>query len=162
MRKIVFLVLLSGCGITGSALAQSLPGDWIGQMNRGFKVRIHFEATGSVFSGKLINPGGNETILDQITSDGTHLHFAVTKLNLSYDGVWNQQEKVWKGNLTFQQVYPLTLRHATAEDMGPLVHERPQEDAINAGPTPYVQREASCQSRSAGQFRSGGLIEKPQ
>jgi pimeloyl-ACP methyl ester carboxylesterase len=110
-------------------------------MNGGFKVRIHFERTDSGFSGKLINPSGNETVLDQITSDGTHLHFAVNKLNLSYDGVWNDQEKVWNGNLTFQQVYPFALRHATAEDMGPVVHKRPQEEAINAGPAPYVQRE---------------------
>ncbi len=105
-------------------------------MNGGFKVRIHFERTDSGFSGKLINPSGNETVLDQIASDGTHLHFAVNKLNLSYDGVWHDQEKVWKGNLTFQQVYPLTLRRATAEDMGPVVHNRPQEDAINAGRPP--------------------------
>ena len=141
VRKIVFLVLLSACGITRSALAQSLPGDWIGQMNGGFKVRIHFEATGSGFSGKLINPSGNETVLDQITSDGTHLHFAVTKLNLSYDGVWNDQDKLWNGNLTFQQVYPLILKRAAAADMAPAVRKRPQEDAINAGPAPYVQRD---------------------
>jgi pimeloyl-ACP methyl ester carboxylesterase len=140
VRKIVFLLLLSACGFTCSALAQSLPGDWIGQMNGGFKIRIHFERTDSGFSGKLINPSGNETVLDQIACDGTHLHFEVKMLNLSYDGVWNQEEKVWKGNLTFQQVYPLILRRATAEDMGPVVHKRPQEDAINAGPTAYVQR----------------------
>jgi uncharacterized protein len=140
VRKIIVLILFV-CGITSSAFAQSLPGDWIGQMNGGFKVRIHFERTDSGFSGKLINPSGNETVLDQIASDGTHLHFAVNKLNLSYDGVWHDQERVWKGNLTFQQVYPLTLRRATAEDMGPVVHNRPQEDAINAGAAPYMQRE---------------------
>lgn len=140
VRKIIVLVLFV-CGITSSAFAQSLPGDWIGQMNGGFKVRIHFERTDSGFSGELINPSGNETVLDQIASDGTHLHFAVNKLNLSYDGVWHDEEKVWKGNLTFQQVYELTLRRATAEDMGTVVHNRPQEDAINAGRVPYVQRE---------------------
>ena len=110
-------------------------------MNGGFKVRIHFEATGSGFSGKLINPGGNETVLDQITSDGTHLHFALKKLNLSYDGLWNDQDKAWNGDLTFQQVYPLVLKRATAADMAPAVHKRPQEEAINSGPAPYVQRE---------------------
>jgi len=110
-------------------------------MNGGFKVRIHFEATGSGFSGKLINPSGNETALDQITSDGTHLHFAVTKLNLSYDGVWNDQDRLWDGNLTFQQVYPLILKRAAAAGMAPAVRKRPQEDAINVGPTPYVQRD---------------------
>ncbi len=129
-------------------------------MNGGFKVRIHFEAAGSGFSGKLINPSGNETVLDQITFDGTHLHFAVIKLNLSYDGVWNQQEKVWKGDLTFQQVYPLTLRRASAEDMGPLVRKRPQEDAINAGPTPYVQREVHF-ANFAGHNQLAGTLSLP-
>lgn len=93
------------------------------------------------FGGKLINPSGSETVLDQITSDGTHLHFAVNKLNLSYDGIWNDQEKVWKGSLTFQQIYPLVLKRASAEDMGPAAHKQPQEDAINAVAAPYVQRE---------------------
>jgi len=65
----------------------------------------------------------------------------VNKLNLSCDGVWNDQEKAWKGNLTFQQVYPLVLNRATAEDLAPAVHKRPQEEAINASPAPYVQRE---------------------
>src|SRR5580692_9297964 len=157
VRKIVFLILLSACGINPSTRAQELAGDWIGQMNGGFKVRIHFERTNSGFSGKLTNPSGNETVLDQITSDGTHLHFAVNQLNLSYDGVWHEDENVWKGNLTFQQVYPLVLRRATAEDMGTIVHKRPQEDAINAGPAPYVQREIQFANTTAHNEIAGTL-----
>ena len=95
MPKIVVL-LLSALLIAPSALARGLAGDWIGQMKGGFRVRIHFERTGSGFSGKLINPSDNETVLDQVTSDATHLHFAVHKLNLSYDAVWSEREKVWK------------------------------------------------------------------
>ncbi|MGA8538808.1 MAG: alpha/beta fold hydrolase, partial [Terriglobales bacterium] len=156
MRKIVIL-LLSVCGISSSALAQGVVGDWIGQMNASFKVRIHVERIGSGFGGKLINPSGNETVLDQITSDGTHLHFAVSRLNLSYDGVWSDEEKAWKGNLTFQQVYPLVLKRATAEDMAPLVHKRPQEDAINAGSAPYVQREVHFNNFAAHNQLAGTL-----
>jgi uncharacterized protein len=157
VRKIIFFILLSAYGITSLALAQDLAGDWIGQMNGGFKVRIHFERIGPRFSGKLINPSGNETVLDQITSDGTHLHFAVNKLSLSYDGIWNNQEKVWKGNLTFQQIYPLVLKRATAEDMGPTVHKRPQEDAIKAGAAPYVQREVQFSNLAAHNQLAGTL-----
>ncbi len=113
MRRIIVL-LLSALGITTSALAQGLAGDWVGQLNGSFKVRIHFERAGSGLSGTLINPSGNETVLDQITSDGARLHFAVNKLNLSYDGVWSDEEEVWKGNLTFQQVYPLVLKRASS------------------------------------------------
>ena len=157
MRKIIVLILLSAYGITSTALAQGLAGDWIGQMNGGFKVRIHFEKTDSGFGGKFINPSGNETVLDQITTDGTHLHFAVNKLNLSYDGIWNDQEKVWKGNLTFQQVYPLVLKRAAAEDMGPAVHKRPQEDAIHSARAPYVEREVSFNNFAAHNQLAGTL-----
>ncbi len=40
VRKIIVFILLSAYGITSSALAQGLAGDWIGQMNGGFEVRI--------------------------------------------------------------------------------------------------------------------------
>jgi hypothetical protein len=43
--------------------AQDLPGDWGGERNSGFKVRSHIEQAGSGFQGKVINPGGNETVL---------------------------------------------------------------------------------------------------
>ena len=156
VRKIIIL-LLAACGVATSALAQGLVGDWIGQMNGSFKVRIHIERASSGFTGKLINPSGNETVLDRITSDGTHLHFAVNKLNLSYDGVWDNHEKAWKGNLTFQQVYPLVLKRATAEDLAPAVHKRPQEDAINAAPAPYVQREVHFNNFTARNQLAGTL-----
>ena len=156
MSKVIVFILLV-CGIASSGLAQDLAGDWVGQMNGGFKVRIHFEKIDSGYSGKLINPSGNETVLDQVTSDGTQVHFAVNKLNLSYDGQWNEQEKVWTGNLTFQQVYPLTLRRANAQEMGTIVHKRPQEDAINAGPAPYVQREIHFANLTAHNHIAGTL-----
>jgi pimeloyl-ACP methyl ester carboxylesterase len=157
VRKIVFLILLSACGINPSTRAQELAGDWIGQMNGGFKVRIHFERTNSGFSGKLTNPSGNETVLDQITSDGTHLHFAVNQLNLSFDGVWDDQDKAWNGNLTFQQVYPLTLKRAAAEDLAPTIHKRPQEESIISRPAPYVQRDVQCNNLSSHNRLAGTL-----
>jgi uncharacterized protein len=156
VHRIIVLIVSVFC-LTTAAFAQNLAGDWIGQMNPGFKVRIHFEKTSSGFSGKLINPSGNETILDQATSDGTHLHFAVNKLNLTYEGVWDEKEQAWKGNLTFQQVYPLILKRATAADMGPAVHKRPQEDAINAAPPPYLQRDVLFNNSAAHNHLAGTL-----
>jgi len=156
VRKVIVFILLV-CGIASSGRAQDLAGDWVGQINGGFKVRIHFEKTTSGYSGKLINPSGNETVLDRVTLDGTHVHFAVNKLNLSYDGEWNELERVWTGKLTFQQVYPLVLRSATAEAMGAVVHKRPQEDAINAGPAPYVQQEVRFDNLAAHNQLAGTL-----
>ena len=121
MRKFLFpcFLLLT---LSAAAFAEEAAGDWIGQMNGSFKVRIHIDKTESGYVGKLINPSGNETAFDQITSDGLHLHFAVNKLNLSYDASWSDQEKQWKGSLTFQQVYPLSLKRAAAADLVPPLH----------------------------------------
>lgn len=157
VRRIIFLIFLSAFGITSTALAQDIAGDWIGQMNGGFKVRIHFDKTESGFSGKLINPSGNETVLDEITCDRTHLHFAVNKLTLSYDGVWNDQEKAWNGSLTFQQVYPLVLKRPTREDLEPTVHKRPQEETIQAAPATYLQRDVRFNNVTAHNHLAGTL-----
>jgi pimeloyl-ACP methyl ester carboxylesterase len=160
LRKIVFLILLSAVGTATPTLAQELAGDWIGLMNGGFKIRIHFERTDAGFSGKLTNPSGNQTVLDQITSDGTHLHFAVNKLDLSYDGVWEERNRDWNGNLTFHQVYPLVLKRASAEDLAPPVHKRPQEDAILASPAPAAQRDVHFNNR-AGRNQLAGTLSVP-
>lgn len=156
MRKLVLLVV-SLTFHFAAAPAENVVGDWIGQLNAGFKVRVHIEKTGSGFTGKLINPSGNETVLDQVTSDGTHLHFAVNKLNLAYDGVWSEPEKLWKGNLSFQQIYPLNLSRATAADLAPAVHKRPQEEAIQASPRPYVETEVQLPNGAAHNHLAGTL-----
>jgi pimeloyl-ACP methyl ester carboxylesterase len=156
--KPLFLTLLV-CAATAS-LAEEPAGDWIGQMNGGFKVRIHIEKTASGYGGKLTNPSGNETILDQVTCDGVHLHFAVNKLNLSYDATWSEQNNVWDGKLAFQQVYPLTLKRAAAADLAPAVHRRPQEEAINAGSRPYTERNVEFDN-PAGHNRLAATLSMP-
>lgn len=156
MRRVI-VFLLSTLGSVTPVFAQGLPGDWIGLMNGGFKVRIHFEKTGSTFHGKLINPSGNETVLDLVTSDGTHLHFAVNGLNLSYDGIWSERDSAWKGQLRYQGLYPLTLKHATAEEMGSTAHRRPQEDAINAERPPFVQKQVRFGNPAAHDELAGTL-----
>jgi pimeloyl-ACP methyl ester carboxylesterase len=156
VRKAAFLILLA-CALTTSARAQEVAGDWIGQLNGGFKIRVHIDKSGSSLSGKLTNPSGNETILDQVTSDGRHLHFAVNQLNLSYHGVWSEKDKVWSGNLTFQQVYPLVLKRASAEDLAPVTHRRPQEDAIHAKSLPYLNRDVRFENTTSHNQLAGTL-----
>jgi pimeloyl-ACP methyl ester carboxylesterase len=160
MRKFVVLVVLSVFAHAVPALTQQVAGDWVGQLNGGFKVRIHVEKDATGYTGHLTNPSGNETGFDQVTSDGTHLHFAVNKLNLSYDGVWNEKDQVWEGSLTFQQVYPLTLKRATAADLAPRDHKRPQEAAINANPRPYVERDIRF-NNPAGHNQLAGTLSVP-
>jgi len=140
MRKPTVLVVLSMLVITAPALAQEVAGDWTGQLNAGFTVRVRLEKNATGYSGHLTNPSGNETEFDQVTSDGKHLHFAVNKLNLSYDSVWDEKQQAWIGNLTFQQVYPLMLKRVASTDFVPVQHKRPQEAAIAAEPRPYREQ----------------------
>jgi len=141
MRKPAVLVVLSMLVITATALAQEVAGDWTGQLNTGFTVRVHLERTATGYCGHLTNPSGNETEFDQVTFDGKHLHFAVNKLNLSYDSVWDENQQKWNGDLTFQQVYPLMLKRAVAADFVPVQHKRPQEAVIAAQPRPYREQD---------------------
>ncbi|HEY4838830.1 MAG TPA: alpha/beta fold hydrolase [Candidatus Acidoferrales bacterium] len=146
------------------AFAQEAAGDWIGQLDSGFKVRVHLEKSASGYSGHLTNPSGNETDFDQVTlqvaSDGTHLHFGISKLNMSYDGIWNDQEKTWNGSLTFQQVYPLILKRAAAADLAPVEHKRPQEAAIISQSRPYLERDVKF-NNSSGHVQLAGTLSVP-
>lgn len=160
MRKLGVLIVLSVFVHAVPAFTQEVTGDWVGQLNGGFKVRIHMEKNATGYSGHLTNPSGNETGLDQVTCEGMHLHFAVNKLNLSYDGVWNEKEKAWNGSLTFQQVYPLMLKRATAADLAPHDHKRPQEAAIMANPRPYVERDVRF-NNPAGHNQLAGTLSVP-
>src|SRR5271154_963911 len=144
-----------------SAFSEEAAGDWLGQLDGGFKVRIHISKANSGYTGYLRNSSGNQTDLDQVTSDGSHLHFAATKLNLTYDGVWNVQASAWTGSLAFQQVYPLSLRRATAAELAPAIPRRPQEEAIAAGPLPYEQTTVQFENISAHN-RLAGTLSMPR
>ena len=141
--------------------AQDAAGDWIGQLDSGFTVRIHISKAGSGYTGYLTNPSGNQTDLDDVESGGSHLRFAVTKLSLTYEGQWNTQASAWTGSLTFQQVYPLSLRRATSSDLARAVHKRPQEEAIAADPLPCEQNEVQFENVS-GNDRLAGTLSMPR
>jgi pimeloyl-ACP methyl ester carboxylesterase len=162
VKRIILAIFLAASALTIPAVAQDVTGDWIGQMSSGFKIRIHIDKSDSGLTGKLINPSGNETALDQVTSSGAHLHFKVTKLNLTYDAVWSEQKKLWQGNLTFQQMmYPVTFRRATAADFAPAVHKRPQEEAIHTSSAPYSNTEVEF-SNHAGHDHLAGTLSRPK
>ena len=133
----------------------------LGSLNSGFNVRIHIDKAASGYSGYLTNPSGNKTDLDEVASDGSHLHFAVTKLNLSYDGAWDAHAKVWTGNLTLLQLYSLSLRRATAAELAPVIHKRPQEEAIAAARLPYENKNVQFENDSE-HIRLAGTLSMPQ
>jgi len=160
MSKFAVLGALLLTALAIPARAQEVAGDWIGQLNGGFKVRVHLEKSASGYSGHLTNPSGNETDFDRVTFDGTHLHFEISKLDLSYDAIWSDQEKAWNGSLTFQQVYPLILKRAAAADMAPVEHKRPQEVAIVAHSRPYVDRDVRFDN-PVGHIQLAGTLSVP-
>lgn len=66
LRRVVVL-LLSALVTASPALAQGLVGDWIGRMNGGFKVRIHFERAGAPSEYNDIEQTMSPTALKIIT-----------------------------------------------------------------------------------------------
>jgi len=160
-RFLLYLLTLLTVTLAVPASAQEAAGDWVGQLNGGFKVRIHIDKAGSGYVGYLTNPSGNRTDLDQVTSDRSHLHFSVTKLNLTYDGLWQARERAWTGTLNFQQAYALSLTRATSADLAPASHRRPQEEAIARGPLPYEQRDVEFENASAHNRLAGTLSMPP-
>ncbi len=138
----MLLCALLVTSLPGMSRAEEAAGDWVGFMDSGFKVIVHIDKDSSgAYSGTLRTPNGNVTPFDTVTSDGQHLRFAIARLELSYDGDWNASQKTWAGKLTLGQTYPLAFRRATPEDLAVKVRKRPQEDATNAGPRPYTERD---------------------
>jgi pimeloyl-ACP methyl ester carboxylesterase len=160
MRGLFAALFIAGAAITGSASAEDAAGDWVGQLNSGFKVRIHVDKATDGYKAFLTNPSGNQTDLEQVRCDGQHLHFEVAKLDLRYDGDWDEAQHSWRGTLILQGTYQLDLRRATAAEMAPAEHKRPQEDAIKAGPRPYTDQEVAFDN-PAGHDRLAGTLTLP-
>jgi len=128
--------------------AQEAAGDWIGQLESGFKVRIHVDKSDNGYTAKVINQSGNATQLDDVKVDGGHLNFGSSKLGLSYNGVWDEAKNSWVGVLSLQGEHSLNLKKASPDDLKPPVFSRPQEDAIGAGSLPYDQKNVTFPSVS--------------
>ena len=132
--------------------------DW--PTGRRFMV-LTFEKTATGYKGHLTNPSGNETEFDQVTCDGGHLHFAVNKLNLSYDSVWDEKERIWNGNLTFQQVYPLMLDDAAKQpDLAPVSCRRAAAIGARGFARPYREQDIRFDN-PAGHNENSGTLSVP-
>ena len=59
MRKPAILFVLSMLVVAPPAFAQEVAGDWTGQLNTGFTVRVHLEKAATGYRGHLTNPSGN-------------------------------------------------------------------------------------------------------
>lgn len=139
------------------AWAQDAGGDWLGHLPSGFRVLVHLDKAGHGYSGMLINPSGNKTPLDEVKADTGHLHFGATALGLGYDGDWDAGRKLWHGQLTFRQIYPLDLHRATDAELHPAPPKRPQEAAIQAKPRSYTSRDVSFPNPGARISLAGTL-----
>lgn len=143
-----------------SARAEEPTGDWAGNLPSGFKVRLHIEKTPQGYSGVLINPSNAKTPLDAVASEGSQLHFAIDKLSLRYDAVWDEQGKAWRGELIFQGTYALALQRASPESLAPKIRRRPQEAAIAANPKPYLEHEVAF-ANAAAKIDLAGTLSVP-
>jgi hypothetical protein len=94
----------------------------------------------------LVLNQGLRDLFSQASANSRSPNAIARVFNLSYDAIWNDQEKVWNGSLSFQQVYPLILKRAAAADLAPVEHKRPQEVAkdLTAAPLEIEKKKKLC------------------
>jgi hypothetical protein len=129
------------------ALAEDAAGHWVGQLAGGFKVTVDIrKSADGHYAGTLQSPNGTVNPLDEVQASEDYLHFAAAKLEVSFDGVWDDGLKAWVGHLVKGQKYALNLMRAEATDQPAAASCRPQEEAIAAGPLPYDYQDVSFDS----------------
>jgi len=162
MKKLMFaaaaLALLAG----GAARAEDAAGDWAGVIAGQLHVVIHL-AKGA--DGKLggvmesVDQGDVKIPIGTVDATPNHLKFTVPQVNGSYDGAWDDAKTQWTGTWSQGQSIALDLHRATAADMA--VQKRPQEDAIDKGPLPYVNEAVAFANAAAAGVTLKGTLSKP-
>src|SRR5690349_20691269 len=113
------LALLGLLAAAPPLAAQEAVGDWIGEMDSGFRVRLKIERSADGYRAVMTNPSGQATELDTVSAEDGHLRFGMTALGLAYDGAWDDAAGRWNGTLRYQGAHLMTFRRATAAELAP-------------------------------------------
>ena len=139
------------------------PAIWAGQLAGGFKVALHVEkAANGAYAGTMKSPNGEFNPLDEVTVSQDHLRFSAAKLDLTYDGAWDPQQKAWVGYLVRGRAYALTLKRSESASHSASLRKRPQEEAIASTPLPYDQTEVSFEQSGRSCQARGDLQRGPR
>jgi pimeloyl-ACP methyl ester carboxylesterase len=167
MKTIIMAAAISSLAIAAPCWAEEAAGDWTGVLNHDIKIDLHLskEADGH-YEGfmKSIDQGGAIIPLDNIvaTADTLAFHAANAQLHINghYDAKWDEAQKQWTGTWTMTGHLPLNFKRAGTDALE--MRRRPQEEAIAAGPLPYVAEEVSFANPAAPGVKLAGTFSKPK
>ncbi|WP_303829929.1 alpha/beta hydrolase family protein [Asticcacaulis taihuensis] len=131
------------------AFAEDPAGDWGGLLMGQLHIIVHVKKDDQgQYSATLESPDQGTFVLpaDTVTAAPDHLAFAITRINGSYDGQWDETKQAWVGTWTQGQAMPLELKRLVDGKVVSAEPKRPQEEAITAGPRPYTVSEVAFDS----------------
>ncbi len=141
------------------AFAEEATGDWGGLLMGQLHIIVHVKKDDKgQYSATLESPDQGAFVLpaDTVTAAPDHFAFAITKINGSYDGKWDETKQAWIGTWTQGQAMPLEFRRLVDGKVVADAPKRPQEEAIATGPLPYTSSEVNFDSvagvKLAGSF----------
>jgi pimeloyl-ACP methyl ester carboxylesterase len=150
--------------LAAPAFAEEAAGDWGGLLMGQLHIIVHVKKDDKgQYSASLESPDQGAFVLpaDAVTATPDHLAFAITKINGSYDGVWDDKKQAWVGTWTQGQAMPLELKRLVDGKVVATEPKRPQEEAIMAGPRPYTVAEVAFDSSAAG-VKLAGTFSVPE
>ena len=157
-RPLVVGVLLAL--VAGAALAEDAAGDWSGLLAGQYHIVVHVAKDGAGhYKATLESPDQGHFVLatDAVETDPNHLSFTIPKISARYAGLWDSKKKGWVGTWTQSMSMPLVLSRMTSNVSELAPAKRPQEEAIAAGPRPYLQQEITFANTAAGIKLAGTL-----
>ena len=148
--------------LAAPAIAEDAQGQWSGVIAGQLTVVLDVSKTADgQWQATFGSPSQSFTSkVDQLTTDATHISFALPKLNASYQASWNEPAKAWTGVWTQGQKVPLNFKRVTpgAGAEPEPVPNRPQEKAIAAAPAPYASEDVKFADAAAGVQLAGSLF----
>jgi len=142
-----------------SAHAEDAQGYWRGSVANALPLSVQFtKSAEGKWEGTLSVPTQNLVAkVDQLVVTPEQIDFALPKFNATYTATWNAKDQAWNGTWMQGGPVPLVLTRTTAAALKP---QRPQEDAIAAGPAPYTSVDVSFDN-AAGTARLAGTLTVP-
>jgi pimeloyl-ACP methyl ester carboxylesterase len=112
------------------------------------------------YAATLQSPDQGSVILPiaAMATETDHLSFTIPGIAATYSGLWSAETSGWVGTWTQgASSLPLILSRMTGQTSDLASPQRPQEDAIAAGPLPYRLRDVTFTNEQAGITLAGTL-----
>ena len=140
--------------------AQDMEGNWSGILAGNLRLNLHVKKSADgTYTAILesVDQGHAMIPVNKLDVSADHLVLSVAAVHGSYDAKWDDKASAWIGTWTQGQGLPLTFTRMNGDIPKA---KRPQEEAIEAGPTPYNQQIVTFDG-GAAKVRLAGTFSMP-